>query len=134
MKNCENANSLYGPGSKCVRYFLIGGSLDFPPSEELWFDPSPQGVARQLLTVARSPQKISGCAMVDRIPIRYDETLLVKHLPSLPVRMRAGGPGAPRGFFCRWVPLRPSHHPRGSDRLVDHPAELGLERLRFALE
>ena len=72
--------------------------------------------------------------MVDRIPIRYDETLLVKHLPSLPVRMRAGGPGARRGFFCRWVPLRPSHHPRGSDRLVDHPAELGLERLRFALE
>ena len=80
--------------------------------------------------VARSPQKINGCAIADGILIRYDETLLVKHLPSLPVRMRAGGPGARRGFFSSL----PSHHPRGSDCLVDRPAELGLERLRFLLE
>src|SRR5712691_11566005 len=56
-----------------------------------------QKVARQLPPVARSPQKINDCAMADRNLIRYHETLLVKHLPSLPVR--AGGPGARRGFF-----------------------------------
>jgi len=70
--------------------------------------------------------------MAGRNPIRYHETLLVKHLPSLPVRMRAGGPGARRGFFCE--PLHPSHHPGGNVRLIDHPAELGFERLRFLLE
>src|SRR5258706_9269577 len=85
--------------SKCVRYFLIGASLDFLASKELLILTLPQKVARQLFTVARWPQKINDCAMADRIPIRYDETLLVKRLPSLPVRMRAGSPGARRGFF-----------------------------------
>ena len=120
--------------SKCVRYFLIGASLDFLASKEFLILTLPQKVARQLLTVARWPQKINDCAMADRIPIRYDETLLVKHLPSLPVRMRAGGPGARRGFFSRCEPLHPSHHPGGNVRLIDHPAELGFERLRFLLE
>jgi hypothetical protein len=83
----------------CVRYFLIGPSLDFPASKEVLVL-MPLKVARQLLAVVRSPQKISVCAMAGKIPIRYDGTLLVKHLPSLPVRMRAGGPGARRGFFC----------------------------------
>ena len=84
--------------------------------------------------VARSPQKINGCAMADRILIRYDKTLLVKHLPSLPVRMRAGGPGARRGFFSKCETSSPLTSARGNDSLVDHPAELGLERLRFLLE
>src|SRR5260221_10390295 len=120
--------------SKCVRYFLIGASLDFLASKEFLILTLPQKVARQLLTVARWPQKINDCAMADRIPIRYDETLLVKHLPSLPVRMRAGSPGARRGFFLQLRTASPSHHPRGNDSLVDHPAQLGLERLRFLLE
>ncbi len=47
--------------------------------------------------------------MADRILIRYDKTLLVKHLPSLPVRMRAGGPGARRGFFFEMRTIFPSH-------------------------
>ena len=91
-----------------------------------------QKVARQLPPVARSPQKINDCAMADRNLIRYHEILLVKHLPSLPVR--AGGPGARRGFFYRCEPLHPSHHPGGNVRLIDHPAELSFERLRFLLE
>jgi len=100
MKNCDNGNGLYGSDLQACKVFpdrcfprssFIEGALILAPLQK---------VAKQLPTVASSPQKINACAMADRILIRYyDETLLVKHLPSLPVRMRAGGPGARRGFF-----------------------------------
>src|SRR5439155_26523713 len=83
------------PDRSCPRFSRIVGLL---------ICRSLKKVARQLRVVARSPQKINGCAMADRIPIRYDKTLLVKHLPSLPVRMRAGGSGARRGFVSSCEP------------------------------
>src|SRR2546423_15539332 len=99
MKSCDDANSLYGsdfevckvfPVRSFPRFSRVEGSLDFD---------APSKVARQLLAVVRSPQKINVCAMAGRNPNRHDGGLLVKHLPPPPVRVGAGGPALGRGVF-----------------------------------